>query len=68
MKIVFQSFNIKYSDFQKFVTFRRNKKTMLTKSRHNKKPRTARSRHKKKTPKANCFRSLFVRVDFTVAN
>lgn len=32
MKIIFQSFNIKYSDFQKFVTFRRNKNPVSAKA------------------------------------
>lgn len=31
MKIIFQSFNIKYSDFQKFITFRRNKNPVSAK-------------------------------------
>lgn len=32
MKIVFQSFNIKYSDFQKFITFRRYKNPVSAKA------------------------------------
>ena len=32
MKIIFQSFNIKYSDFQKFITFRRNKNPVSAKA------------------------------------
>lgn len=68
MKIIFQSFNIKYSDFQKFITFRRNKNPVSAKAGTTKKHFTARSRHKKKTPEANRFRSLFVRVDFAVTN
>ncbi len=39
MKIIFQSFNIKYSDFQKFITFRRNKKTLSAKVGTKKRPR-----------------------------
>ena len=67
MKIIFQSFNIKYSDFQKFITFRRNKNPVSAKADTTKTtllPEVG----TKKTPEANRFRSLFVRVDFAVTN
>ena len=64
MKIIFQSFNIKYSDFQKFITFRCNKNPVSAQQKPLYCPKSA----QKKTPEANRFRSLFVRVDFTVTN
>lgn len=68
MKIIFQSFNIKYSDFQKFITFRRNKNPVSAKAGTTKKTLYCPKSAQKKTPEANRFRSLFVRVDFAVTN
>ena len=68
MKIIFQSFNIKYSDFQKFITFRRNKNPVSAKASTTKNTLLPEVDTKKKTPEANRFRSLFVIVDFAVTN
>ena len=60
MKIIFQSFNIKYSDFQKFITFRRNKNPVSAKADTTKKtlycPKSAQKKDpgSKPLPKSVC--------------
>lgn len=51
MKIIFQSFNIKYSDFQKFITFRRNKNPVSAKAGTTKKTLYCTKSAQKKRPR-----------------